>query len=286
MLDLLRKGRLEEKTDHWPQALASYQQAQALDPNSALAREATETLQAKIKERRFTDAMSAGFKALDAGQYEQARQQFRQAGQIKPNEDSVGLALQQVANQSTLNAIQNRVKQARQAEQEERWVDANNLYKSVLETDSTVMDAMVGKLRTDARAELEQRTHKVLANGLELNKPDAMALAEKTLQDLNNLGQVLPRTAQQRQQLQALLDKARIPRQVLLQSDNLTQVTIYHVGRLGAFSEHALALTPGTYVAVGSRQGYKDVREEFVVALEATQVVVNIRCSERIALGG
>ena len=73
---------------------------------------------------------------------------------------------------------------------------------------------------------------------------------------------------------------------MLLQSDNLPQVSIYHVGRLGAFAAHILDLKPGKYVAVGTRPGYRDVREEFVVALNANSVVVNIRCTEKVALGG
>lgn len=285
ILTLLRQGRLFEKTGHWKEALEQYEQALALDAQSPLAQQTVADLTIKIRDKNFTDAMSSGYKALENHLFEQARTAFTRAGQLKPNESSVKLALQQVATQSTQSSIQHRLQTAQQAETDERWQEANQLYASVLAIDGTVMDALVGKLRTDARAQLELRAESVLANPLELNKADKLAAAEQTLADLQNLGKGGARLESQRAALQHLIEKAGIPRQVILQSDNLTQVTIYHVGRIGAFDEHALELKPGHYVAVGSRHGYRDVRAEFTINLEATSVIVNIRCTDKIALG-
>lgn len=286
LLALLRKGRQAEKTDHWDDALNHYKQAYALDPRSPLAKEAVSELTQKMQDRDFTQAMSDGFKALDANNFESARKSFKRAGNIRPGDDSVALALKQVANQSTLSSIHQRVQQAEKAEREERWVDANTLYRGVLETDATVVEAVVGKLRTDARANLEKRTLNLLAQPLTLNKPEKLGEAQVILNELNQLADAGPRLAQQRQQVSTLLEQVNQPRQVVFRSDNLTQVTVYHVGKLGAFAEQTVVLKPGSYVAVGSRQGYRDVREEFTVALDATQVVVDIRCKEKVALGG
>lgn len=285
ILDLLRKGRLEEKTDHWEKARALYQQALALDSNSPLAQQALSNIEQKLRDRNFTRAMSAGFKALDQGQFNEAKSHFLAAQAIKPNDEAVPIALQQVNNQKINTNITQKLAAARQAEAEERWLDANKLYVSLLATDSTLVDAIVGKLRTDARAALEQRTQNALAGALELNKPANYNAAQQTLQELDALGDSGPRLTQQRTQLRELLAQVSQPRQVVLQSDNLTQVTIFHVGRIGNFSQHVLTLKPGTYVAVGSRPGFRDVREEFIVGLNDKEVTVNIRCTDKIALG-
>ncbi|UTA46647.1 tetratricopeptide repeat protein [Simiduia sp. 21SJ11W-1] len=285
VLDLLRRGRLEEKTDHWEKARASYREALALDPNSPLAQAALTNIETKLRDRNFTRAMSAGFKAMDAGDFAGARKHFQAAGAIKPNDDAVPVALQQVNNQSLQTSINNKLAQARAAEADEKWLEANKLYQALLVQDSTLVDAVVGKLRTDARADLEKRTLHALENPLALNKPENYAAAQQTLAELNALNQSGPRLDDQRTQLAELLAKVDQPRQVILQSDNLTQVTIFHVGRIGNFEQHVMALKPGTYVAVGSRPGYRDVREEFVVGLNENQVSVEIRCTEKIALG-
>jgi hypothetical protein len=70
--------------------------------------------------------------------------------------------------------------------------------------------------------------------------------------------------------------------QVQLVSDNVTDVTVFKVGRLGVFNSQELSLRPGVYVAVGNRPGYRDVRVEFRVAPEIEMDPVVVQCEERI----
>jgi hypothetical protein len=62
----------------------------------------------------------------------------------------------------------------------------------------------------------------------------------------------------------------------------MTNVTVYRVAELGMFTSHTLNLTPGQYVAVGVRPGYRDVRQEFVVGLDGQVPVIMVACSEAI----
>ena len=78
------------------------------------------------------------------------------------------------------------------------------------------------------------------------------------------------------------LARADVPVQVALQSDNLTQVTIYRVGALGAFEQRSLELAPGSYTVVGTRPGYRDVRREINVMPGAALHPVVIRCEDKI----
>ena len=78
------------------------------------------------------------------------------------------------------------------------------------------------------------------------------------------------------------MKRAATPLTVSLVSDNVTDVSIYKVGKLGSFETRQLDLRPGTYVAVGSRPGYRDVRLEFRVAPEIEPQPVVVRCEEAI----
>ena len=69
---------------------------------------------------------------------------------------------------------------------------------------------------------------------------------------------------------------------VELRSDGLTEVVIYHVGNRGRFLQQRLELRPGTYTVVGSRAGYRDVRQQIVVKPGVAPPVVTIRCEETI----
>jgi hypothetical protein len=94
--------------------------------------------------------------------------------------------------------------------------------------------------------------------------------------------QIGPRLGDQRDELSRLLKRAATPLLVQLVSDGATDVSIYKVGKLGSFETHELSLRPGTYVAVGSRSGYRDVRLEFRVAPETDSGPIVVRCEETI----
>ena len=84
------------------------------------------------------------------------------------------------------------------------------------------------------------------------------------------------------EQLQAAIETATTPIRVLLLSDNLTQVVVYKVGRLGTFDQHSLELRPGTYTVVGSRAGYRDVRRQLRVVPGGENKPLTVRCEEPI----
>jgi len=70
-----------------------------------------------------------------------------------------------------------------------------------------------------------------------------------------------------------------MPVTVTLYSDGQTEVAVYHVGRLGTFTEHRLELLPGEYTVVGTRAGYRDVRKQLQVP-PGVSVLLVIRCEE------
>ena len=82
--------------------------------------------------------------------------------------------------------------------------------------------------------------------------------------------------------LEELIAKASTQVQVVLESDNLTDVMVYKTGRLGKFTHRELGLRPGTYTVVGTRRGYKDVRRQLVVQVGAEPKPLEVRCEEKI----
>ena len=84
-----------------------------------------------------------------------------------------------------------------------------------------------------------------------------------------------------RRELEAVL--GAIPdERVALTSDNVTDVQVYRVGKLGLFESRELELMPGRYTVVGTREGYRDVRKEINLVPGAAPPVVTIRCEEPI----
>jgi hypothetical protein len=82
--------------------------------------------------------------------------------------------------------------------------------------------------------------------------------------------------------LEALVKTSSTPVSVSLHSDNETQVVIYKVGRLGAFSRKTVELRPGTYTVVGTRSGFRDVRLEVTIRPDGPNPPVVVRCEEEV----
>ena len=79
-----------------------------------------------------------------------------------------------------------------------------------------------------------------------------------------------------------LIKTASTPAEVILRSDNETSVAIYRIGKFGSFLEKKVSLLPGSYTAVGSRPGFRDVRKDFKVQAGNNKIVIDIRCEEPI----
>jgi hypothetical protein len=106
--------------------------------------------------------------------------------------------------------------------------------------------------------------------------------ATDLLLDVTRMQPLGPRLEDQKNELSRLLKRAATPLRVQLVSDNLTDVSVFKVGRFGSFTAQELELRPGNYVAVGIRPGYRDVRVEFRVAPEIEMQPVVVRCEEPI----
>ena len=120
-----------------------------------------------------------------------------------------------------------------------------------------------------------------------LDEPDrlvdarALGAAETLWADGQTLSPRGPLLEQQLSELAALLNRAKTPVAVTLTSDALTDVTLLRVKRLGAFDATNLTLRPGSYTALGVRNGFRDVRVNFDIKPDS-QPVIDVRCQEAI----
>ena len=171
---------------------------------------------------------------------------------------------------------------AHELEGQERWGDALAQYDAVLAIDDAVRFAQEGRRRAAAQTDLARRLDFHIANPDRLASDSVYDEAELLLAEASEAGVAGPRLAGRITDLELLLDSAGTRVRVVLESDQMTEVTVYKVGRLGRFKQHALDLWPGTYTVVGSRQGYRDVRLRLVVDPEGGSAPLEIRCTEEI----
>ena len=282
VLSLMDQGLAHEKDLEMQAALQSFERAVELDPEWEPARVALQRVRGTITQMEFDLRMTEGLTALAEGDFLGARAAFRMAEKLKPGSPEPADGLLQVDQGIRLQEIASLEQKAQQYEQAEEWSDAKATYERILELDSNLAFAKEGVGRTQQMQALHERLDEFIDEPDSLSRPGTMQTATNLLLDITRMESIGPRLADRRDELSRLLKRAATPLTVKLVSDNETDVSIYKVGKLGSFDEHEVRLRPGTYVAVGVRPGYRDVRLEFRVAPEIDMQPVVVRCEEPI----
>jgi tetratricopeptide (TPR) repeat protein len=282
VIRLINSAKRHEKLNNLPFALADYQEALKLDSESDQAREGFDRVKGLIAEEQFKQLMSSGFATLQNNEYERARKTFLKAQSFKPGSSEVQDALAQVDQAIRLARIETLRKEALAAEEAEDWKKALQSYLAVIEIDPAIQFAVRGKALSQERVTLEKRLSFYLERPGVLESDRHLQNAILLLQETKKIEPKGPRLTSQIEKLDQLVMTAKTPVKVRLESDNLTQVAVYKVGRLGSFTSRDLDLRPGTYTVVGTRNGYKDVRQQIVVKPGQKVVHVTVICKERI----
>ncbi len=230
----------------------------------------------------FARAMSEGLAALDRRDYAAAREAFARAAAIQPESEQSADGLARAEAGARLAAITALRNEARDLESREDWHAAKQRYEAILEIDPAVALAIDGLARSGRRAELADRLTSHLAKPQRLSSDEVLEEASAILEQASAIAAPSPKLEQQTEQLARLVQAYSTPVTATLESDQLTEVVVYKVGRLGTFDRRDLALRPGSYTVVGSRRGYRDVRRQLVIEPGVAPEPLAIRCEERI----
>jgi tetratricopeptide (TPR) repeat protein len=282
VLSLTDQGFAFENELDLDAAQQSFAEAVELDPEWQPAQDGLVRVLAAIQQREFDARMTEGLVALSERDYAGARAAFRMAEQLKPESLEPADGLLQVDQGIRLDRIAALERQAESEKRAEKWETAIETYESILEIDPNLLFAQQGLAESRRMSALHAQIGEYVANPDSLSSQSTMGKATRLVVDITRMPEIGPRLADERDQLSRLLKRAATPLTVQLVSDNITDVSIYKVGKLGSFQTRNLDLRPGTYVAVGSRPGYRDVRLEFRVAPEIDLEPVVVRCEETI----
>lgn len=282
VLALLTTAERLERDGELTAAADTYRKALALDNETARASQGLARIGTRQANDVFGSAMARGLTALSQSKYAEARSAFAEASRVRPNAPEVAQALKQIEQGERTRSIAAKLETAGKLESQERWAEALKEYQAVLQLDPTVDFANEGAARTKPRADLNQQLELYLTQPERLFSAPVRSAAHEALQRAAAIVDAGPVLKRQIQTLTDWLARADTPVPVALQSDNLTQVTIYRVGALGTFEQRSLELTPGSYTVVGTRPGYRDVRREINVMPGGAPQQVTIRCEEKI----
>ena len=282
VLRLVDQGIEYEEDLDLDAAQRSFSQAIELDNLWQAAHDGLQRVEIARIKLEFDTRMTDGFDAIAASDFLGARAAFRVAQKLIPESAEPADGLLQVDQGLRLQDITTLEYEAQSLEQDEHWDAVVTTYEEILKVDSTLTFASDGLRYGHEMSALHKQLDDLIAEPDRLSVPSVMQKATMLVVNITTRPNVGSRLAGQRDELSRLLKRAATPLAVPLVSDNVTEVSIYKVGRLGNFMRKEVNLRPGTYVVVGSRPGFRDVRLEFRVAPEIDMQPVIVQCEEQI----
>lgn len=280
VVDLLRQSDRAVLRGDYAVADGYLAEVRALDPaTSGLDARASRIADARAAKGRRA-MLSEGFGALERGEHDNAVAAFERVLKENPA-DPDGLAGLQQAKQARLLAEIDRLRDlAEQQESEDLWADALATYDAALDIDPSLRFARDGKARIATRVALIESMARFIDDPGLMSDDTEFAGARKVLAEASADAGGGSRFQAQLATLRAIVERSSTTVPLVIDSDNVTEIAIPKIGNIGTFLRHELMLRPGRYVIVGSRDGYRDVREEML--LEADSTPVEIRCTEPI----
>jgi tetratricopeptide (TPR) repeat protein len=279
---LLAEAAQLEQQGQTAAATAAYRKTLHLDRDTQAARQALARLDAQATGGAFAAAMSQGLASLARRDFAAARAAFEHAGRLRPDAPEVAEGLAQVERGLADRSIGAHLEAAQQAERAERWAEALAEYRKALDVDRNLLVARQGVERAEPRAMLDAELAAVIERPERLFSLEIRGAARATLQQARAVPAPGPVLARQIETVERLVASAETPLRVALASDNLTEVTINRIGRLGAFDRKDVELLPGRYTVVGVRAGFRDVRRELTLVPGREAPTLVIRCEEPI----
>ncbi|MBL1433249.1 MAG: hypothetical protein COB94_007390 [Gammaproteobacteria bacterium] len=260
----------------------AYQSALELDPETKIATQKLQQTNRLLLEKEFNRHMSAGYAALDKRQFDTASRKFNKALALKPKASDALAALEQTKHQATTAKIASTLKEAKLAEEKEQWQNAMSLYDRTLQLESNLAEAQTGRDRATLQLRQYQRLQTILTAPKRLSDKNVHRETQAYYEQIALVKNPSPILAAQLNDLKNLLRLSETPVEIRLESDGLTDITVFRIGKIGAFDSRVLNLRPGKYVTVGQRDGYRDVRVEFTVSANEGDKVIRIAANEKI----
>ena len=264
------------------EARDAYGRALEIDAESKRAREGFDRLSAQLAEAQYARGMARATQALARGDLTEASQEVKSALAARPDSAEARVLRSRIQAKQTQSAVARHLANARRRMGAGEWAQAVEEYQAALARDPELGVAQAGLARSERYARIASQLSGWIADPDQLLDRRRRADAGSVLAEARGLPDVSQHFGDQIAEVERLVASFSTPVTVVFESDNETQVTIQKLRELGSFERREVALDPGTYVVVGIRRGYRDVRRTLTVTPGRAPEPVTVRCSQPI----
>ncbi|RED44861.1 hypothetical protein [Aestuariispira insulae] len=282
ILDLINQAEIARIENKLEKEAALLQAVLELDPDRHEQSNRLEDVVKILRDQRFAAHISNGLAAVERRDARTARDRLAQAAQLKPDSPEInllGAKITALEKQLRLEAALANYESSSGKDDWQSAYDALAAVKSENPNNKDVLEGLqlAGKINDSSRA-LEQ----LITQEERLSSAKVRDQAEKALFDASIVAPFSPRLRDMAILLEDLVGKYQREIPVLVTSDNLTDIIVVGVGKVGKTTSREINLKPGSYVFEGRRQGFKSKRVELKIPAAASDSAITVICDEPI----
>lgn len=251
---LADKARVENDFRSWQRHLAEIAR---LDPARQDVQAQLKEVTAKINRQNFADYIASGMAAVLKRDLHTAQQFLQQAKKIYPKREEVVLLQRNIQQLEREIAVQKHLAAAQLAVTRDDWATAYISFERARSVDDTDAKAVDGARLATQILNAHKEISGYQARPQRLSSENVAVAAQAALQRAEGLYRESPSLAQQGRTLAALIASYSTPLEIVVYSDNKTDILVHRVGKIGRTLEKTISLKPGTYTFEGKRPGYR-----------------------------
>ena len=282
VLERTQRGQTEFAMGNYEPAIQSFEDALLIDPDWEPAINGLAQSKQSYADNLFQESLSKGYRSLNDESFDEAESLFDQALLIRPNSKEALQALDELNLKRIASLTKSLKYKGLIAEVNEEWNQAKGFYQEILVIDANLEEVKESLSRVESRILLEAEMKSIIARSDAYNDNKVLGQAQALLETAKSIERIGPKMEESIQKLDSLIQIALIPIEVIFESDQFTEVTIFKVDQMGTFQQKIVSLRPGIYTARGSRKGFKDETIRFRVDPNKQNQRVKIICSKKI----
>ena len=258
------------------------EQVLKINSKRPLETERLELIKNIIRNNNFDNHISLGFSKIENHETKEARYHYQRAEKIHPERLELKALLEQILVEERSYRTEQALKQAEQATREDNWVQAKAKFEKAKKNMPSNEEAIKGiKLVKEilrlqsALVQYEKSPYRLTDNGV-LNE------AKEILEQASHFSKQSSKLRKKIKQLSELISTFNQLISVMVTSDNMTDIQVRGIGKLGRILNKTIQLKPGYYTFEGTRNGFKSKLLQVLIPYNKNNYSVRIICDESI----
>ncbi|MBD3586933.1 hypothetical protein HHX48_14400 [Salinimonas sp. HHU 13199] len=274
-----RVGKVENNLQKQYRAL---QEIVSLDPEQLNAKQALAQVERQMGEAAFSTLLAQALKAVEAKDYDRARQLLTQASKRKPDNAQIATLTARIEQEQHAAGQADAEAQIRIFAQADEWKTVSILAEKSIQSYPQSQVLQLARTNADKVLAARQSIAQYLARPERLADPRIRENAQRTIEQATEISVLSPSLKTSVGELESALSAFNAPLPVTVYSDNKTYIKVMGVGVVGQVDEKQISLKPGTYRFEGSREGFRSKIISVTVSASTSPLSVRLVCDEKI----